>query len=321
MAAGEGTRLRPWTAVVPKPALPLANEPALGYLMRWIARNGYRDVVTNSSYLSDVLMSVMGDGTAHGVSLEWSIEDHPLGTAGGVLHAQDRLRDGDEPIFVLSGDGIHDVDLAGLERTHRETGATVTMALQPVADASQYGVAVLDDEGVVTGFQEKPAHGTELSKLANTGIYVLSPEALDLCTSWGFTDFGEELLPRLVSEGKRIQGVSIGDAYWNDIGNVDEFRASNFAVVQGLVQGGAADAGDDGGAWGADVLVHPSADIDDSATLIGPCVIGANARVGANAQLRSAVVLPGGVVAPGECVASGTVGTLDGLSAWAQSFA
>ncbi|MCW2960544.1 MAG: putative mannose-phosphate guanyltransferase, partial [Thermoleophilia bacterium] len=123
MAAGKGTRLMPWTSVVPKPALPVANEPALGYLLRLAARHGYRNVVANASWLADVLTDVIGDGTAYGVSLTWRLEDEPLGTAGGVIAARDILDDGDEPILVLSGDGIHDIDLAAVERTHRASGA------------------------------------------------------------------------------------------------------------------------------------------------------------------------------------------------------
>ncbi|MEO6867048.1 MAG: sugar phosphate nucleotidyltransferase, partial [Gaiellales bacterium] len=132
MAAGKGTRLGPWTTVVPKPALPVVNEPALGFLLRLAARHGYRDVVANASWLSDVLVGIFGDGSAHGVKLGWNVEDAPLGTAGGVLAAQDDLRNGDEPILILSGDGIHDVDLGALERAHRASGAPATLALLPV---------------------------------------------------------------------------------------------------------------------------------------------------------------------------------------------
>lgn len=315
MAAGKGTRLGPWTTVVPKPALPVANEPALGYLLRLAARHGYREVVANASWLSDLLVGIFADGSAHGVQLTWNVEDEPLGTAGGVLAAQDRLRDGEEPIIVLSGDGIHDVDLAAVERTHRESGAAVTLALLPVADPSEYGVAVLDAAGRITGFQEKPARGTELSRLANTGIYVLRPDVLDTCARWGLTDFGSELFPRMLEEGMHLQAHELRDTYWNDIGDLDEWRTSNAAVLQGRVDVGP-------GAWSdaADdlVLIHPAARIGEGVDIIGPCVVGAGAVVGDGASLRSAVVLPYGEVAPGLVVASGTVGSLDGLARWAR---
>lgn len=316
MAAGTGSRLAPWTTVVPKPVLPVANEPALGFLLRGAARHGFRNVVANASWLSDVLVGIAGDGSSYGVNLSWNVETEPLGTAGGVLAAQDRLRDGDEPILVLSGDGLHDVDLAAVVRTHRERGADATLALLPVTDASEYGVAVRDGADRITAFQEKPAHGTELSRLANTGIYVLQPHVLDRCSDWGLTDFGSELFPRMLDEGMHLHGHELVDTYWNDIGDLDEWRASSFALLNGIVDAGP-------GSWNDDgivdrVLVHPTARVGDGVQLVGPCVLGACATIGDGAILRSAVVLPFGSVAPNTVVASGTVGSLDGLERWAR---
>jgi NDP-sugar pyrophosphorylase family protein len=320
MAAGKGTRLAPWTTVVPKPALPVANEPSLGFLLRLAARHGFRDVTANASWLSDILLGIFGDGSAHGVNLTWNVEDAPLGTAGGVLAAQDRLRSGDEPIMVLSGDGLHDADLAAIERTHRESGALVTLAALPVADPSEYGVAVVDPSNRITAFQEKPARGTEQSNLANTGIYVLAPEALDLCASWGLSDFGSELFPRLLAEGRHVQAHPLLDTYWNDIGDLDEWRATNVALLDGDVDAGPGAWNDDG--LGADrVLVHPTAQLGDGVQLVGPCVVGAGARIGDGAVLRSAMVLPYAEIPAGLVVASGTAGTIAGLERWARELA
>ena len=316
MAAGKGTRLAPWTTVVPKPALPVGNEPSLGFLLRLAGRNGFRNVVANASWLSDVLVGTFGDGSAHGVDLTWRVEDEPLGTAGGVLAAMDALRDGDEPVLVLSGDGVHDADLGAIVRAHRESGALATLGLLPVSDASEYGVAVLDAESRVTGFQEKPARGAELSTLANTGIYVFQPEALDLCAEWVLTDFGTEFFPRMVAEGRHVHGHTLDDTYWNDIGDLDEWRATNVALLDGRIDAGP-------GGWNDDatvdrVLVHPTARIGDGVELVGPCVIGAGATVGDGAILRSALLLPYAEVPAGQVVASGTVGSLDGLARWAR---
>ncbi len=319
MAAGKGTRLAPWSTVVPKPALPVCNEPSLGFLLRLAGRSGMRRVVANASWLSDVLVGMFGDGSAHGVTLDWSIEDEPLGTAGGVLAAQNRLRDGDEPIVVLSGDGVHDADLAAVVRAHRESGALATLALLEVVDASEYGVAVLDESGRITGFQEKPARGSELSRLANTGIYVLQPEALDMCTKWGLTDFGSELWPRMLQEGLHLHGHALRDTYWNDIGGLDEWRATGAALLDGRVDAGP-------GAWNDDaivdrVLIHPGARIGDRVGFVGPVVIGDGAVVEDGAQLRSAMVLPHARVPAESAIASGTFGTLDGLARWARDLA
>lgn len=309
----------PWTLAVPKPILPVANEPALGHLLRLTARCGYRNIIANASWLGELMQDVIGDGTAYGVDLSWSIEKEPLGTAGGVLAAQDKLRDGDEPIIVLSGDGLHDIDIAAVERTHRSSGALATLALLPVSDASQYGVAVLDKDGFITGFQEKPKSGAELSKLANTGIYVFSPQVLDLCSEWNMTDFGSELLPRLVSEKRSVKAHVIENHYWNDIGNLDEWRLTNAAAVTGQIDLGL-QLDDEPSLWGEGVLVHPSADIDPSVTFDGFCVIGAGACVSSGVYLRDALVLPGAEIVKNQIIASGTVGSLEGLKSWAESF-
>lgn len=320
MAAGKGTRLGPWTTVVPKPALPVANEPSLGFLLRLAARHGFRDITANASWLSDVLLQVFGDGSAHGVHLRWSVESEPLGTAGGVLAAQDHLRDGDEPILILSGDGIHDADLAAILRTHRESGAHATAAVLPVASPAEYGVAVTDPSGRITGFQEKPAAGTELSNLANTGIYVLQPELLDLCAARGITDFGSELFPQMLRDGIHLHSHSLIDTYWNDIGDLDEWRASGTAILDGRIDVGPG-AWNDPDASGDRVLIHPTARVGDDVDIVGPCVIGAGATINDGARLRSAMVLPYGDVPSGMVVASGTVGTLAGVERWARDLA
>jgi NDP-sugar pyrophosphorylase family protein len=319
MAAGKGTRLAPWTNVVPKPVLPVANEPALGFLLRALAQAGMRDVVANASWKAELLTGIIGDGSAWGVNMQWSVESAPLGTAGGVLAARELLDDGSgAPVLVLSGDGVHDVDLAAFARAHERSGAAASMALLPVADPSQYGVAVVDAGGRVTRFQEKPAPGTQLSSLANTGIYLVSPQVLDMCTAWGLTDFGSELFPRLVADGVHVHGHTLDGTYWNDIGDLDEWRATCWAIVGGEVRTSEGPwSADDGGAPG--VLVHPSARVDAGATVEGPCVIGADVHVQAGAHLRSALVLPGTVVPSGVTIASGTIGSIDGLERWAQS--
>src|SRR5262249_273382 len=139
---------------------------------------------------------------------------------------------------VLSGDGLHDVDLAALVARHRAAGALATIALTRVAQPDQYGVAILDDDGWVTSFQEKPPPGSELSDLANTGIYVFDPAVFDMLPPAGtFYDFGDDLFPRLVAEAEqtgtpRLLGVRV-DGYWNDVGGLEAFRDGNLALLDG----------------------------------------------------------------------------------------
>ena len=131
MAAGKGTRLAPLTDVLPKPAIPVANEPVMGHLLRLLASQGFRRVACNIAYKADIMREVFGDGTAYGVELAWSEEPEPLGTAGGLRNAQPLLAEG-EPVVVLSGDGLHAADIGALVRRHTESGAFATLGLSAV---------------------------------------------------------------------------------------------------------------------------------------------------------------------------------------------
>lgn len=309
MAAGKGTRLAPLTTVVPKPALPVGNEPVMSRLLRLLAHHGVRDVVANSAYLAGVLEGIVGDGSAQGVNLSWSREPHPLGTAGGMKYAEAALRSGEAPIIVLSGDGLHAADLSAMVAAHRASGAIATIGLTPVTDVSEYGVVVLSDDRRVVAFQEKPTPADAASNLANTGIYIFEPEIFDLLPAAGEVyDFGPQLFPRMLTEQFPIHGVTL-DGYWNDIGGHAAFRDASLALLDGRL----AAEGDD-----AQQLVHPTAFIDPQATLIGPCVIGPHVHVAAGAQIARSVVLPGSHIAAGALLAGGVVGDTDGLTQWAR---
>jgi NDP-sugar pyrophosphorylase family protein len=284
MAAGMGTRLMPLTSVVPKPALPVGNEPVMGRLLRLLAHNGVRNVAVNASHLADVMQLVFGDGSPWGVHIDWSIEERPHGTAGGVREAREFLDDGSgAPILVLSGDGLHEFDLAGIIASHRLRGALVTIGLIAVDDPSGFGVAVLDADGRIDSFQEKPDPADALSDLANTGVYVIDPRVLDEIPAEGDYDFGSQLFPAMVERRDAIYGFEF-TGYWNDIGTLDAYLEANLDVANGIVGN---DGPDDG------VMVAASARLEPSAKLTGPVVVGQNCHVEAGARLERSVVLPG----------------------------
>lgn len=317
MAAGKGTRLAPLTNCLPKPAIPVANEPAMGFLLRLLARYGYREVVSNISYRAEQMQQIFGDGSAYGVNLTWSIEPKLLGTAGGMKHVESILRNGDEHVLVLSGDGIHDVDLAAVVRAHREAGALATLVLTPVEDPAEYGVAIVGDDGLITGFQEKPAAGTELSNLSNTGIYVFEPSVFDQIPADTFYDFGSELIPAMVDSGQMVLGW-VHPGYWNDIGGLEAFRDGNFALLDGRLDL-LGERSDD--AWPDDVLVHPTANVASDAVLQGPVIVGADVTICSGAQITRSVILPGATVPEGVLLAAATYGSAQGLEHWSDSWA
>lgn len=327
LAAGFGTRLRPLTDRMPKPLAPVVNQPVMGHILTLLERNGVGEVVANVSYLPEAIEETFGDGSGYGIRLEWSREPAPLGTAGGVASASDFLTSGDDDCFcVISGDAVTDLDLQELIESHRRSGALATLACKPVDDPTEFGVVVTDDDGRVEGFQEKPLPGEELSNLANCGIYVFDVSIFDHFPPAGhrspagpddqpegFVDWALDVFPAVLAGDREMRAHRI-DAYWNDIGSLDELLASNRDALLGRVgleipgeqaSGGIWISGEphlDGARLDPPVLVGEGATIGDDCEIHGPTVIGDGAVVGDGAKVAGSVVLEGATVADGATI-------------------
>ena len=177
MAGGEGTRLRPMTANQPKPLLPVINRPIMEHVLRLLRRHGLTETVVTVQFLAALIRNYFGDGDELGMSLHYATEEMPLGTAGSVKNAADRLRD--DSFLVISGDALTDIDLTDMIRFHRENGALVTIGLKRVPNPLEFGIIIVDEAGRVQRFLEKPTWGQVFSDTVNTGIYVMEPEVLD----------------------------------------------------------------------------------------------------------------------------------------------
>ena len=319
MAAGLGTRLSPITDHVPKPLVPVANRPALEHLLVRLPAAGVREVAINLHHHGDAVRAAFGDGSRLGLEIHWSYEPELLGTAGGAGPVADFLRASGEPFLVLSGDGLHAIDLAALVRRHREAQAVGTLTVLEIEDPSRFGVCVLDDAGLITAFQEKPPLAEALSRWASCGVYCFEPRVLDRVPPGRFSDWARDVLPAMLADGDRLAAYRT-DAYWSDIGTVADLLRANLDCVSGAL-GLAAAAGIDETAE-----VHPDAELEGpvaiaagarvgaGAHITGPVAIGAGAQVGEGAALRDAVVLPGTVVAAGGLVLGGIVGDIATLA-------
>ena len=302
MAAGLGTRLRPLTDHLPKPIAPVGNRPVVEYLLRRIAAAGCSGAVINLHHRPEAIMEVLGDGSAYGVPIEYSLEPELLGTAGGTRKCQTTLLADDDIFLVTSGDGLHTIDLAALAAAHRASGALATLTVKRVEDVTGFGVVVTDATGRITSFQEKPAPADALSDLVNVGVYCFSAAIFAEIPAEGASDFGSEILPRLVAEGADMRAW-VTDAYWSDIGSLDELVLANCAIAAGEVDveaSGDLIMGSDtslvGVSQGATitgpVLVGTGARIEEGATIVGPAVIGARATICTGAHVEQALVLP-----------------------------
>ena len=175
MAGGEGTRLRPLTSNQPKPMVPIVGKPCIEHILELLRRHELNDVVVTLAFMPQAIRSYFGDGEALGMNVSYSVEESPLGTAGSVRQA---VVGGDEPVLIISGDALCDIDLGKLMAFHRERGAAVTIGLKSVENPLEFGIVVTDEDGRVERFLEKPSWGQVFSDTINTGIYVLEPEVL-----------------------------------------------------------------------------------------------------------------------------------------------
>jgi mannose-1-phosphate guanylyltransferase len=298
LAAGLGTRLRPITYEVPKPMVPILGTPVMEHILRLLARHGFDDVIANLHYFPEQVEARFEDGSRWGLSLRYSHERELLGTAGGVRNVSDHF--GGETFLIISGDALTDIDLAGLWEAHRSKGGIATLALKRVDDPSQLGVVITGDDGRIQGFQEKPDRAEALSDLGSCGIYVMEPEIFDYFPEKPFVDWAQEVFPVLLEQDVAFYGHEIDD-YWNDIGNIKEFRQGNFDALAGEVrveiEAGRLNPGLDGDLE-PPVYVGEGCELGSGVRLTGPVVLGDGCRVGEAASIRDSVLWPGTVVEP-----------------------
>jgi mannose-1-phosphate guanylyltransferase len=208
LAAGEGKRLRPLTNYLPKPMLPLAGRPLLEHIITHLRDCGVTDLALNLYHLPTMVMDYFGDGRRWGVRLRYSVEDHLLGSAGGVKRLQSFL---DDTFLVYYGDVFTRADLRPMIALHRHSGAVATMGLYRVPDPWNRGIVQLDNSQNIVRFVEKPARDEVFSDLANAGIYILEPTVLDRVPAEQMWDFGHDVFPQLLSDGGQVTGYVIKD--------------------------------------------------------------------------------------------------------------
>jgi mannose-1-phosphate guanylyltransferase len=326
LAAGLGTRLRPVTHEIPKPMVPVLNRPVMEHTARLLARHGFVETIANLYWFPETIEGHFGDGSAFGLELSYSREEQLLGTAGGVRNAADFLGDS---FLVVAGDALTDLDFGAMREFHESHDGLATLATKRVADTDQFGVVIAGGDGRIQGFQEKPDPAEALSDLANTCIYMFRSEVFEFFPEPGtskaagpedppaFADWAMDVFPALLENDVPFYSHEI-DAYWNDIGNLDELKQGNVDALNGAV---AIDRGApelDEGIWaagpleGAQVeapaLIGAGVEIGEGTRIVGPAVIGDGCAIGAGAYLRDAILLEGASVPPDSMLVGGIVG-------------
>ena len=234
MAGGEGTRLKSVTGDTPKPMALLAGKPVLEHILALLRRNGFTSACLALHYRPEAIQSYFGDGARFGMELHYQVERAQLGTAGGVRACKRYY--GDRDFLVISGDCACDFDLRALAAEHLRRRSAVTMALYAHETPLQYGTVLTDRTGRVLSFIEKPAWERVVTDLVNTGIYVISPAAMEFVPADGTPcDFARDLFPALMAAGQELAGVPMS-GYWCDIGTPRAFHQCNLDALEGRLR-------------------------------------------------------------------------------------
>lgn len=282
MAGGEGTRLRPLTLNTPKPLVPVCNKPIMEHILEKMVGAGIKDFIATLYYLGDEITAHFGDGANWGARLDYSVEETPLGTAGAVKILEDRI---DGTYVILSGDSMMDLDVIEAVKFHKKVGSMATIMLTRVESPLEYGVVIIDNDGKIIRFLEKPGWGEVFSDTVNTGTYILEPEVFKYMVSGGNYDWSRDIFPMLLAEGQPLYGY-VADGYWCDIGSLKQYREVHEDALNGKVKITPAGKQIKRKVWvGENTIISPKARI------VGPAMIGANCHIKDGAVINEFTVI------------------------------
>jgi NDP-sugar pyrophosphorylase family protein len=212
LAGGKGTRLKPYTTVFPKPLMPLGDKPILEIIIRQLKSHGFDEVIITVGHLAELIMAFFNDGSKFSVEIDYSREDKPLGTAGGLGLIKKELN---ETFLMMNGDVLTTLDFSDLVNYHKRNGAIATIALKKRDVKIDFGVVELDVDNNIVGYSEKP----EIEYLVSMGVYAFEPIVLEYIKPNEYLDF-PDLIKKLISNGETVKGY-VYDGYWLDIGRPD----------------------------------------------------------------------------------------------------
>lgn len=236
LAGGKGTRLNAINPEgVPKPMIKIAGKPILQYQLEFLAKNQVRDVVISVGYGADVIREYFGTGNVFGLSIIYSKESQPLGTAGAFRLAAPLFGDAQD-ILVLYGDVIFDIDLKRLKDFHHASGGIGTLLVHPNDHPFDSDLLETDASNKITRFISKPHRADALyQNLVNAGIYVLKPEVHRFMESGRKLDFGAEVFPDIIEKGVPLYAY-FSPEYVKDAGSPERFKQVEKDILDGRVR-------------------------------------------------------------------------------------
>lgn len=224
-SGGKGTRLLPYTTILPKPLMPVGSKPVLELLLQWLRQNGTRDAYITTGHLGHLIRSFCGDGRQWDLRITYTEETEPLGTVGALSLLRNQL---DSTFLMVNGDVLTDLNLGAFIDFHRQHGGPLTIAAARRSHQIDFGI-LEETNGQVTRFKEKPI----LTHIVSTGIYCMEPSVIDLIPTG--VPFGFDNLMYCMLGRHMPVHTFLHDGLWLDIGRVDDFRkAQEIALDAGF---------------------------------------------------------------------------------------
>ena len=214
LAGGKGTRLAPYTHILPKPLMPIGDMPILEVLIQQMKRSGITDIILSVGHLAHLLESYFQDGSKYGINLRYSREDEPLGTAGPLSLIEDL----NDTFLVTNGDVFTTLDLRTMIDFHHQNGGCATIAMHERKVQIDLGVIQLDGGSKVSGYIEKPS----MDYCVSMGIYIFEPKVLEYIPYGKYLDF-PDLVNILLENEEQVIGYPF-EGYWQDLGRADDYQ-------------------------------------------------------------------------------------------------
>lgn len=300
LVGGLGTRLRPLTEHVPKPMLPVAGVPFVAHQVARAAAAGVRRVVLATHYRAEEFESYVPQLRQYGADVELMLEASPLGTAGAIRNAAQRLSSGpDDPVVVFNGDVLDGHDLAAQLARHREWDADVTLYLTEVDDPRSFGSVLVSGDGRVSEFLEKSPE--PVTNRVNGGCYVFRRALIDAIPADRPVSVERETFPALLEDARLVLG-HVDRAYWTDLGTPELYVRGSADLVRGVIVPSAR-PGPPG-----ESLVLPGAAVHPDAQVYGGSSVLPGAIVGPDCVIEGSVVMADAVVGAGSRVRRSAVG-------------
>jgi len=283
ISGGWGTRLRPLTCTIPKPLIPIVNKPVIERQILLLRAAGVTEIILAVSVMADVLKNYFKDGRDFGVSIQYTYEKVPMGTAGAIKLAEDYLKD--DNFFMLNGDVVLNFDFSQMIKKHEICKGIGLIASKVVEDPSRYGVLIVDeDSSKINKFLEKddyvPPEGKIVPMPINAGVYLFEPEVFNYIVPAKKVSIEKEVFPKLADEGNLYNFPITG--IWKDIGKPEELLEGNIQMMTEILK----DSNDQ-----KRNLIDNSLDIDGKALIYPPVAIGKNVILRKNCEIGPNVII------------------------------